>query len=73
LRYDVRRLAHDSTTALKTLTENETYSYGLIMPFGWYGNTGKERRDAKRQARRFGGIGQAGGVQKSRPWAENLW
>jgi hypothetical protein len=29
------------------------------MPFGKYGNIGKERRDAKKQARRFGGIGQA--------------
>jgi hypothetical protein len=34
------------------------------MPFGKYGNIGKERRDAKKQARKFGGIGQAGRAQK---------
>lgn len=44
--------------ALKTLTEKRN----LLRTDN--GNIGKERRDAKKQARRFGGIGQAGRAQK---------
>lgn len=59
--------------ALKTFTEKRNLSARTDNAFREYGGIGKERRDAKKQARRFGGIGQAGRAQKSRQRAENLW
>ena len=59
--------------ALKTFTEKRNLSVRTDNAFREYGNIGKERRDAKKQARRFGRIGQLGRAQKSRQRAENLW
>jgi hypothetical protein len=72
LPYGIRRLAHDSTMALKTFTEKRNLSARTDNAFREYGNIGRERRDAKKQARRFGGIGQAGRAQKRAAGRESV-